>query len=116
MHINGAVTMSAKRTDPEDGCAPQHWQADYDTLMNQFKSNGEFKKFVIATDSEFGPEWAARNHSRKFDLIKPIIKPEKEDTGIQYEEKVLYDGKGRLNVGHLRLKDPSNAELRRRDQ
>ena len=103
--------MSAKRTDPEDECAPQHWKADYDTLMNQFKSNGKFKKFVIATDCEFGPEWAARYHSPKLDLIQPIEPVEKDDADIQYEEKVLYDGKGNLSVGHLRLEDPSNAEL-----
>jgi len=116
--------MAAKRAaheDDEDEFPTQKWEDDYEKQIDQFKFNGEFKKYVIATDSEFGPEWAVRNHSPKIELLKEdgfdglrtrefeVLRKE-DDTGDTFKEKVLYDDKNDLNVKHL---DPDkNLPLR----
>jgi hypothetical protein len=112
--------MAAKRAaheDDEDEFPTQKWEADYEKQIDQFKFNGEFKKYVIATDSEFGPEWAVRNHSQKIELIQEGVVcrfqvPRKEDdVDNTFKEKVLYNDDGCLNIDHLQLNDDSNARL-----
>lgn len=90
---------AAKRPDPEDDGAQQTWKADYDTQMKLVTDkHGKFKKYVIATDSEFGPEWLVRNDSQ-----------DTADIGGELE-KVLYDDNGHLKIDHLKLKEHPSAE------
>lgn len=104
---------AAKRPDPEDDGAQQTWKADYDTQMQLVTDeHGKFKKYVIATDSEFGPEWLVRNDSPyevDIDGKDKVKERYKVDIGGKVE-KVLYDDNGHLNIDHLKLKEHPNAE------
>lgn len=112
--------MSAKGVVLKDECVPQEWEADYTTQIDKFKVNGKFKNYIIATDSEFGPEWAVRNHSQKSDLLeednsegqrkrKFEVPRNEDDEGYTFKEKVLYDDNGCLNINQLKLDDDSDA-------
>jgi hypothetical protein len=112
------LNMSAKGAVHKDECVPQEWEADYARQINKFKENHKFKNYIIATDSEFGPEWAVRNHSQKSDLLeeddsegqrkrKFEVPRNEDDEGYTFKEKVLYDDKGCLNIKQLKLDDDS---------
>jgi hypothetical protein len=44
------------------------YRAAFATQLQQqlaaFQHACEYKRFIVATDAEFGPSWAARNHSQ----------------------------------------------------
>jgi hypothetical protein len=113
------LNMSAKGVIHKED-VPQEWEADYARQINKFKENHKFKNYIIATDSEFGPEWAVRNHSQKIDLLeednsdgqrkrKFEVPRNEDDEGYTFKEKVLYDDKGCLNIKQLKLDDDSDA-------
>lgn len=95
---DGRGMSAAKRPDSEDDGAQQTWKADYDTQMKLVTDeHGNFKKYVIATDSEFGPEWLVRNDVNEKKIAGQV-------------EKVLYDDNGHLNIDHLQLTQHPSAK------
>ena len=91
--------------DSEEECAQDWGQKSYTDLIGRFKNkDGGFKSYVIATDSEFGPSWPARDHSKEERSVEKTEVSSKDKGGV-FKYKVLKD------VKHLDLERQSNANV-----
>lgn len=92
--------------DSKHKCAEDWGEKSYTALLRRFKNeDGSFKRFVIATDSEFGPSWPAREHSDK-----EIIDRAKEVDSSRYKDGV-FKYKALTNVKHLDVDKQHNGNV-----
>jgi len=92
--------------DSKHKCVKDWGEKSYTALLRRFKNeDGSFKRFVIATDSEFGPSWPAREHSDK-----EIIDRAKEVDSSRYKDGV-FKYKALTNVKHLDVDKQHNGNV-----
>lgn len=98
------MSMSGGK-DSKDKCAEDWGKESYTALIGRFKNqDGRFKHYVIATDSEFGPSWPARNHS------KQEISVSNKEVHPKYENDV-FKYKALTNLDDLEVNKQENANL-----
>jgi len=91
--------------DSKDKCAEDWGKESYTALIGRFKNqDGRFKRYVIATDSEFGPSWPARNHSeQEISVSKTEVHPKYKNGVFKY--KALQD------VNHLKVENQKSGNF-----
>ena len=98
------MSMSGGK-DSKDKCAEDWGKESYTALIGRFKNeDGSFKRYVIATDSEFGPSWPARDHSKKEISVHDTEVHPKYKNGV-FKYKALKD------VDHLEVDKQKDANL-----
>ena len=99
------MSMSGGK-DSKHKCAEDWGKKSYTALMSKFKrKDGSFKPYDVATDSEFGPSWPAREHSDN-----EIIDHDKEVDNIMYKDGV-FKYKALTNVDHLQVDKQHNGNV-----